>query len=698
MTVTVLRTYSDSPTDVRVPSASHSDRRRVLLLVVGLVIASLPLIVFAGSVAGMAALHNLVVPGGSWLPLESARPLLMALMEVAGALALLFAPGLLFALALDRARTVSEWVLHAFALSLIVVSVAAALVQFAVGEPLRRSGFILAVVCCLAAALAALLVRMKSRPLNWPLTDRTEAGTLACMYAVPLILLVALAPKFFWEAFNGDGAHAYETARLLLHQAVPFWHEDAGVIAGFPGTTSFLFAYPASWFIRLFGELEVSVRLPLLLFLPALAAALFALIDHGRTRATDGFDRGLVWLALTTYVVVISFSATYSPYSADIALPATQDTLVVVAFLGFALAFFERSYMWAAVWAFLACASLPNGMLLIGFLLTGALLAQRPQPWRHVLAGGAAVAVAVVALSMLPLALALAGAPAPGSEYGAGGLITRFAFLQITDVTRLAYLLVPCGILPALALLAWRRQDTVSRVFTVTSAGYFLFAFVQAHAPLHYYIPAMVLPLIVYWRVLPADGARRTRWRAATAACGVAALWMSWPAEPGPYTASRDVGRSIEMRIPGYAAMVPAAMAASSLIEHVLPLDWDPTVPHSSFGGSPLAFQYYAYTHNNPAMRNYVLLPTGATPPDDAEEITSVEGFSIFVRDRRTWDAHLALRPASPAGAWLYQQKRSILFRSVPHEGHPWIIDLPALAARAGVDVEGLARRMGVDP
>jgi hypothetical protein len=683
--------------DNRSDRGSKASGRRVLLLAAGLAIAAVPLVAFSGSVREAAALHSLVSPGGSWLPAAALGPVLLGALELAGAIALLFTPGLLLALALGRARTVSEWVLHGFALSLLTVSLATAVMQSLIGQPLTGAAFILVVVCCGFAALAVVLARMRTRVLDWPLADRSEMVTLAGLYAVPLAMLVALAPKFFWEAFNGDGAHAYESARLLLHQPVPFWHPDAGVISGFPGTTSFLFAYPASWFLRLFGELEVSVRLPLLIFMPTLAAALFALIDYGRRR-THSIDRWLIWLALTVYVVVISFSATYSPYSADIALPATQDTLVVIAFLGFALAFLQRAHAWAAAWAFLSYVSLPNGLLLIAFLLAAWLLIQRPRPWRHVLMGGAMVAVAVAATAMLPIGLAAAGAPAPGSEYGAAGLLTRFAFLQVTDLTRLAYLAVPCGILPAFALLTWRRQDTISRAFTSVSIAYFLFAFVQAHAPLHYYIPAMVLPLIVYWRGVPDEIAVRTRWRVATSIAALVALYISWPSAPGPYTASRTVGGSIDIRLPGYATMDPASLRASSLLEHIIPLDWDPGVPHSTFGGSPIVFQYYAHAGTGVTPGNYVLQSESVSPPVDAAEVARGDGFALYVRDPEVWRAHLALRPATPAGARIYQQRRSILFRSVPHEGRPRIIDLPALAARAGVDVEGLARRLGVEP
>ena len=52
-------------------------------------------------------------------------------------------------------------------------------------------------------------------------------GGLASLTSLGLVLLIPyaalclLAPKFYWDSFNGDGAHAFESARLLLGQPVP---------------------------------------------------------------------------------------------------------------------------------------------------------------------------------------------------------------------------------------------------------------------------------------------------------------------------------------------------------------------------------------------------------------------------------------------------------------------------------------------
>ena len=365
-------------------------------------------------------------------------------------------------------------------LSLISVSAGAAAVQAVLGSPLTGGAFVATVFALAAGAFVLTLLRVRSGSApRWPLASAHAHATLAGMLLVPVAILIALAPKFYWEAFNGDGAHAYEASRLLLDRAVPFFAAGSGEIRGFPGTTSFLFAYPASWFIRLFGELEVSARLPLLMFLPPLAAAIILLVNERRPVALAVPERWLVWLALVVYVVVIAFSATYSPYSADIALPATQDTLLVVGFLGYVLSFLRRSWGWTAAFAFVTCASLPNGLLLLGFWLVAWFLVRRPLPWRDAAVGGAILFGCLVAGALLPRLIALVGGPVPGEEYGLGGLLIRFAFLQLTDWTRLAYLIIEPGldVLPlfaeAIALLPPDRrwQATFSTYFTTLPAG-----------------------------------------------------------------------------------------------------------------------------------------------------------------------------------------------------------------------------------
>lgn len=670
-------------------------RSRVAALGLALAASWLPVLAFRGAVTDAARLREIALGAHPYFaPGHAFLLYILAPLVIVSAISLLLSPGLLLAAAFDLGDTVARWVLHGFVLSLVAVSVATSAIQAVLGSPLTGLEFAAIVGALSAGASALLYARARGRrPPRWPLADPGAATTLLSMALAPALFAAALAPKLYWESFNGDGAHAFESARLLLTRPFPFWDPAAGEIASFPGITSVLFAYPASWFIRLFGPIEASARLPLLLYLPPLFGAIVALVHRGAPRRETARS-WLIWLALAVYVVTVSYSATYSPYSADMALPATQDTLLVVCFLGFALAWSTARWAWMTGFALLTCLSLPNGLLLLGFWLVATLLAWRPIAWGPaVRVAGAIVLCMGVAALAAPLLAAL-GAPAPGGEYGAAGLLRRFAFLQVTDVRRLAYLIVPCGILPAAALLAWRRQDPLARTFTLVTAAAFLFAFVQAHAPLHYYIPAMLLPLVVFWRIDSAQPRVRTL---VTAIAGVAALGLALPGNGRPFMDARAVGLTIEERVGDYATSDPAVFRASTLLHEIIPYDWEPEVPDERLGGSPLVFNFYAHEAGSRPAPNYVVARVGDPSPPGMRAAAGDDEFVVWVRSERLWREQLALRPPTPAGSPVFQMPRGILFRSVALRGGPWIIDLPAIAGKLGIDVDALAGRARAD-
>ena len=167
------------------------------------------------------------------------------------------------------------------------------------------------------------------------------------------------------------------SSRLLVRQAFPFWPERAGIVAFFPGFTTMLFAYPNGWYLRLFGEVEGAVRLPFLLHLTVLAAAVVALAEQGRAALTR---RAVIaiWISLLAFTLAMAFSATYDPYSADISMPGAQDALLVVCVLGWVHAWLRSEWKWLALFTVLAYTASPNGMQLMGFWLVAAVLVFRP--------------------------------------------------------------------------------------------------------------------------------------------------------------------------------------------------------------------------------------------------------------------------------------------------------------------------------
>ncbi|MEX2048832.1 MAG: hypothetical protein WEB90_04580 [Gemmatimonadota bacterium] len=610
---------------------------------------------------------------------------------------LFLGPGIFLAAALGAGASTEWWVLTAFVLSYATISPLAAVL----GPTWSGMGFGLAVVALAVASWGLLLMRVRRDRLPPPPATGRLARTGTLLLAVPFALAALLAPKFLWESFNSDGAHAFESARLLLTQPVPFWPADSGEIGAFPGVNTFLFAYPMSWYLRLFGPNEPGGRLPLLLFLVLAWAAVRGLALARRNGGDDGPRRWLPWVGITAFAWVMSFDATYDPYSADITLPATQDTLAVACFLAFLWASVEARRSWSVVFGLMTAWASPNGLLLLGLWLLAWAVVARPMQRRDFAWTAGIIALAVVSAVAMPVALRALGQPVPGEEHGLVGLLGRFAFLQFTDLRRLLYVILPCGIVPVAYLLVWRRQDSVSRALTLTAVGYFLFFYVQAYISLHQFFPAMVLPLVVMWRTASWTGARAVRrGTLAVVAGGAVALALQTPARMTVDTSGREVGAAVDDRMGGYDRSAPENLRRVEMLYDLFPVTWEPEVPEESYGGSALIWNLYAHRPRPAGVTpNYVLQPIAAEPPPGGRLLRhdEAEGAALYVLSDSVWAAHRALRPPTPGGSRLMSVPRGILFRTETLEDGPPIIEVIDVLARMGVDTDALLDRLGVD-
>jgi hypothetical protein len=560
--------------------------------------------------------------------------------------------------------------------------------------------FAAAVIALSLSGFVLLLVRIRQgSALTWPIKGRLEGLTLGSLLVVPAILLVTLAPKFYWESFSGDGAHTFESARLLLFQPLPFWSLASGEIAGWPGLTTMLFLFPTAWFIRLFGDLELAVRVPYLMFLVGVYAGILAVVSHRRPDPLRVPERLLLWLALVVYTVAMVFNASYSPYLADVALPTAQVTLAIALFLGFVPAFIQRSLPWLILFGLSTHLCLPSGLLLMGLWLGAAALLMRPRPWRWILRV-AGVMIASVVLSMLaPILLTSLGQPSPGQEHGPMGLLKHFVFLQFSDVRRFVFVSFASGLMPSLALFAWRRQDPIARALAVVSVTYFFFFYFQANIALHYFSAVMILPLTVFWRIFPSanDSKKRSRMILATTLAGALSLAISLPTRSDVYMDSRRIGATIDNRLPGYEVSDPAVFKGSEILTNLFRYNWDPKVPEFEYGGSPLVWNYYSYhAEGNDAAVNY-LVQRAENPPPEGMTLVTVEGsVALYLASDDLWREHRATRPAARVEHPLYSINRGILFRSVPLTDGPRVINVIEVLRAIGIDVEPILKRLGV--
>lgn len=679
------------------PDVVGTPVRRVVVLALVLTALSLPAVLDSAAVQRASALYALAGQNSPyWQPQYALLLYVRVPAAAASAVVLFLLPGLLLSAAMGFTESLATWLLSAFTFSLVMVSTATGLVQALAGEPVVGATFVAVVAGCAAVCAAVAVLRAPRVPLSLFGDSRattTTAGQAAAILAPTVVLVAGLLPKFLWESFNGDGAHAFEATRRLLNHPFPFWPASAGPIASFPGVTSMLFTYPNSWFVRLFGPVDASARLPVVLYLVLLVAVIGELVRGDRRRGRPPYT--LLWCSLAGYVLAMAFSATYSPYSADIALPATQDTLLMVCFLASLWAFQRRARGWLVWWGVLTYLSLPSGALLLAFWIVAAVLVMRPIPWSLIRLTALTLLAAVAGGALVIRIFPVFGLPAPGSEYGVVGLLRDFAFLQITDWRRLLYAAAPGGLLPLLATLLWRRQDRFSRAVTLVTWAYFLFFYVQGNTALHHFVPAMVLPLLVFWRLLPDLGRRYVRPVAVSAAA--AGFLLAMPTSWAPEREGRLVGAAIADRIGGYGRSSPDEFRASTLLTALFPLDWDPTVPQASYGGSPLVWNRYAHHDGGaPDSVNYMLLPAAAPSPAGWQRVDGDDASTLYVRDSTTWARQLAYRPVSTPGAPLLRVPRWVLFRSVPPAGGPPMLDVVKALEDAGFDLEPLLRRLGV--
>ncbi len=664
-----------------------NESQKTGLYVTGLLLAAgVPLLVGRSLIATISGHYHLAVSATPYLVPDYAGWLyLLGPLIVLSSLVLVMAPGLLLTLALKAAGSVAQWVLVGLGVSIVVTSGTAGVMQAIMGRPLSGGGFTVVLLGLTAVSGGFLILRLgRGWQPEWPWRQPFARTTMLSLLLVPTLALIVLVPKFYWENFNGDGAHAFESARLLLRQPFPFWPDSAGAIAGFPGMTSMLFLYPVSWFIRLFGEVEVAARLPFLLFWAGLFAGIVALVDFQRKEKIRPVTQWLIWLGLAVYAATMAFSASYSPYMADIALPATQDTLQVALFLGFVLAFLQQRWLWTLFFVGLTLYCSPNGLLLIGFWIVAVSLTERPVPWRWLLwTGGSAAAFLVAAAMMTPL-MSWLGQPVPGGEYDSSGLLRRLTYVTVVDWRRILYLLIPSGIVPGLALLAWRWQDRVARMLTLVTAAYFGFFFIQGSISLHHFSPVMVLPLVVLWRTADRLPAPSKRWLwPVTAAAGVGALFLSLPADFTPHTTARQVGATIEFRVAGYARSRPQVFRGAELLNELFPAGWATAVPTERYGGSPLPWTYYAHQPRaDETAMNYLLQSVEDAPPLGMSLAASSGGFSLYVADTSAWERDRRLRPSTGTISAVYRIHKSTLYRGVPVTDGPPIIDVRAALCR----------------
>ncbi len=366
-------------------------------------------------------------------------------------------------------------------------------------------------------------------------------------------------------------------------------------------------------------------------------------------------------LALATFVVAMSFSASYYPYFADIASPAAFETLTVTLMCGAAYFLWAEKPAWFIGFAVLCYLARPTGLLVIAlfglghFLFvpesrrrTGALLAATIGLWGLLYAGYEV---------LIP---ALTGAR-PG--YPAESILGRFRFIRVDDWRRVLFLLVPSGILPAVALFLFRRQDRAAKSLTLATLGYFLVFYFPAFTNLHHFAPVMLLPVIVFWRVALAEHSRP--WLiGATLAAGLTALVLSLPRHFEIDRTLRRIGSMMTYRIGEFGSKDFTAHRSSyegrELLAALFPVDWDVGDPAAELVAAIELVYYADQSIGRGTATNYVIQPLRSAPPPGFSKIAEHDNGAVYVRDLAQLQRDRSGPSRTDYRSWVCE---------IPHEG-----------------------------
>ncbi len=598
----------------------------------------------------------------------------------------LLAPGVLLLASMRSEISLAQLVLLGFGLSHVLLIVATSLGKVAGIVPFTRTPF-LATTGLLVAATASLYAyrahRAEARRFS-----REDLVPACAIMLIGAVFAAAFLPELFWQDISDDGFEAVEIGRALQWVVVPRFPVSSGFLG--LGIGMITMAWSNHWWMLVLGPIEAAARLPITLHAGALTAGIAVLTELGAGRRLLARE----WMALTSAVacvlIVLSFNASYGLYFADISSPPAFEAMVVALFCGMLYTAWTKQWSWFLLFGTLGALARPTA-LLVGVLAAAAMwLVVRDRRGDAVRLGVYTVVAFLLAYVSYEVVAARALRETAGIGYQSGGLLGRFRFLTISDPVRLLWVILPAGIAPWLAMLAWRWQDPFARVITIVSIAYAVLFLPLAFTNLHQFVPAMLLPLIVYWR-LALRQPPAWRWTVvATMGC-LLSLATALPRDRRIDRVSRATGTAIDYRIgrfDGDFAAYREALRASESVLSILPRDWRSDLTEGRSGERELL--YYAMQPKPPNTQiNYVIQRPDAPPPAAMTPIDSGKGWSAFVADTARWRAARAqtssLRWRRPA----YDVSPQVMWSFVGVPANAYDVDVRALAGRVLRSIRG---------
>lgn len=636
---------------------------------------------FAGVVTGAEALFPGALPPRPYFVPQHAVLLYLAVpLTLLLSVVVTLLPAALLTLAYGAADTVAGWIARSFLAAFVLNLPAFALVRAVQGFPPDESAARLAPLLLVLLTGTILTLRTLRSQVAAPPWVSADLRRLGWFVAVPVIAAIALLPVLLWQDFNPDGLEALSMGRSLTEHVVP--RLPTGFASGLSlgMVTS---SYPVAWFLTWFGPTEIAARAPLLLYMPVLFLVLLGAIEEGGKRRMSAWEEVALLLGVAGFVVTLSFNNAYHPYFADIASPANLDILAVTLMAMTVYFYFADALMALVISALLTSFTRPTGVLFLGLLGIGTLVVFQLRDRRKLLLLAIAITVSVAAAAVYEKGIVPAlglQIEDPGAQIG-----WRLRYFSFFDFRRVAYLLVPSGVLPALALFAWPKLDRRSKALSVALLGYFAFFYVRAFVGQHHFAPIMVLPLIVLWRALILRE-RSERWIAAVGIATVAAIVLSLPRSFAVNRVMREVGKVTEFEPGDYFGDwrgIGEAFGAKDVLYSLFPPYWDVEDPGQELIGSPWVQVHYASQPKSPGTQaTYVVRSSASPAPDGFLRVAEANGAVAYVRDSGLWSRQRYQQQRTDFASPLFELPRETLFPRLGVPAGNFSLDLRAVLGR----------------
>ena len=681
------------------PNTKRISRHSIFWILTIYTLSALILLAFGESVNRAVVLYDETLPVSPYfIPSEALLLYIILPLTVISSLFILIFPGLGFILCRGGAENLVDWVIRSFGATFVLHFIILSIVKMASLYVLLNDHFLEVELLMGFVTLSLLYLRFRANvEIQWPIFDKTERYRIVWLLSITYLLIVLLLPMILWADMTGDGIEILEAGRSLLENITPrFPNGLMGLGTGLVSTS-----YPISWFVMFFGSIEASARLPIVLLFPIMVCSMIGIIELNTARRLKFSELNVIVLTLSAYILTMGYSASYNPYSADLSAQLTQETFTILCMLSGAYSFWSKRFGTFLLFMLLAYLARPTGLLFIGLLGIFSFIHFTKKRFRTLIQTGVAITLCLVTLVLYEFIYIPFINEEGVTSYPSSSLANRIRYLTLFDFSRLLYIIIPSGILPAFALLAYRWQDPIGRTLSGLSIIYFLFFFPLATISIHFFAPAMIFPIVVFWRLVLVQHSVNNQtllkqqqkiikqeWITITSTLfAFFAIWLSLPQSFDIYRSAREIGKKMEYRITDFSGNNLSNYQLSlnkiiSLYDFFAP-GWNIKDPSRELVVSPLALMYYSQDRFKTQVPiNYVIQFKSDPKPFGFNLISNSETHASYVRDYEIWASDRYQYTPTNYRSSIYDLSREAQFAHIGIPKGNYTIDLKKLLTK----------------